>query len=547
MGGLGTKNRILEKSMGIAILGYVFFVSLAAFFPDSKDRVLVHFDKPYYTAGETINFKLYLPQKYLEKELMIKIEIYNPEGEAVHSSYLKSYNDHVAGYYDIPYQIEPGMYLFRATASTSYKSEVLTLLQAHIPVYSERLLDSPNSFTDSTRTLTTDDIGELRVDIQISNRDFQPRDSISLSVLVKDPSGKPLKAVASISVRDVQLIGENPQTPAIYTASSQYDSQQLSDFIQLQGHLMGSGPREMVAFKFAENNQMLYSITDENGDFFLVLPEFYGNQVLQYIPQYSQQRELRWASTGPSTTSFEKLPLSPSVQRYLQESRDRKLIYQLFNRVEPGPIKTSSPHLVTPIPDFRFEADNYPFTDLQTFSREVVSPLKFIREKRGTGYFQMFDPDSRSMAFGTPLFIIDGQLTKHQKTLTSLDFQKLREIKLYSRTTTISEYFGFAGFSGVVEIVSKEGLMKIDSSYLLKSFQIDGLQPVSEYSSPNLPMDQPYLVPLIYWNPKISTTLELGQTVGFRHSDDRGEFKIEVVAQSEDGRRGYGIILYQVR
>jgi hypothetical protein len=173
--------------------------------------------------------------------------------------------------------------------------------------------------------------------------------------------------------------------------------------------------------------------------------------------------------------------------------------------------------------------------------------LKYIKGKNGSGEYKMFNPESRRFYFGNPLFIIDGILTKDPVFLSSLNFQELDRIQLYYDNQRLSNYFGFAGFSGVVILSSKEGKLLIPEDSATQTFSVQGLQPLLNHE-PQLPTDLeiPILRPQLLWDPDLSTDSKGELELSFQQSDDIGTFQIEVMVQSENGRRGIGRLNYKV-
>lgn len=223
------------------------------------------------------------------------------------------------------------------------------------------------------------------------------------------------------------------------------------------------------------------------------------------------------------------------------------MIYQLFNKTENNTSFQLFEESQLADPDREFIPSEYPFEHLPEFCKELSTPLKYIKGKKGSAEFKMFNPESRRFYFGNPLFIIDGILTKDPVFLSSLNFQELDRIQLYYDNQRLSNYFGFAGFSGVVILSSKEGKLLIPEDSATQTFSVQGLQPLLNHE-PQLPTDLeiPILRPQLLWDPDLSTDSKGELELSFQQSDDIGTFQIEVMVQSENGRRGIGRLNYKV-
>ena len=282
------------------------------------------------------------------------------------------------------------------------------------------------------------------------------------------------------------------------------------------------------------------------GAFRLLIPPFYGERSLQYVGAFSDSTGIQLSNYKVDVQTPE-LQYSPSILNYIEESRKRKLIYQLFNKTENFASFQSieEPSLIEA--DREFNSSDYPFETLMQFCKEISTPFKYIKQKKTAGEFKMFNPESRNFYFGNPLFIIDGVLTKDMEFLTSIDFQSLDEIKLYYDNQKLSNQFGFAGFSGVVIIKSKEGMLEVPVASTTQVFQLQGLQPVLE---PNFQFSNdskdPLFKPQLFWEPNLTTDNNGKASLSFQQSDDISIFQVEIFAQDQQGRRGVARVVYSV-
>jgi hypothetical protein len=195
-------------------------------------------------------------------------------------------------------------------------------------------------------------------------------------------------------------------------------------------------------------------------------------------------------------------------------------------------------------PDRVIKTDDYPFETLPAFCKDISTPLKFIQEKNTRDKFKMNNPESRKFYYGSPLFIVDQQVTRDVDYLSNLEFQQLDSIYLYYDNQKLTEFFGFAGFSGVVVINSKRGDLEVPNDLRIQEFSIGGLQP-EIVKHENQPSELPRLNPLLLWEPSLNTNQNGQAGFSFVQSDDISIYQIEVVAQSSDGKRGYGKLEYR--
>lgn len=510
----------------------------------NRSTSMVHLDKPYYVAGEMINYQVYLPPNLSQKETLLEVAIYNGTGEIIASSYLKN---GVAilphGYYKIPYDLTPGIYRLVVKLQEDSDYHKISIASAVIPVYATsipaREIDQLSLSNTSTKIDTDFD---LNISIEVLTGTIKPRDQVQLKIEVNDKSGNPVKANASISVTDIVIIGADSlhSYQTLYLSSPVPVSPDLlGQSIAFSGQLESGESDELLTFYLPSYNRIYYATTEDGGRFQLVLPEFYGEQSLNYIGQFSDGVRVKFMEDNLAETQ-DSLVYTKAITTYIEESKKRRNIYQLFNRTELS-YQFTTPDAISYIePDREYHTPSYPFQDLPAFCKGLSTQLKYVKNKQDGYQFKMFNPESRNFFFGTPLFIVDGQLTKDVEYLTALDFTALEKIMLYYDNLRLSNNFGFAGFGGVVVLVSKDGELKVPESSSTQEFRINGLQAVpslleSVDEDPRMPMFKPQLL----WKPALVTDSVGGVEISFQQSDDISRFQIEVVAQSEDGRYGY--------
>jgi hypothetical protein len=292
-------------------------------------------------------------------------------------------------------------------------------------------------------------------------------------------------------------------------------------------------------------NRIYYTTSAVSGEFQLLIPEFYGEQTLQYIGAFSDSTSME-LDKPVNIDSSPDLIYTESVVEYIKSSRVRKIIYQLYNRVENATSYEIPKITEMAAPDRLFKASDYPFESMLSFCKELSTPLKFVKNKLSEDNFKMFNPESRNFYFGNPLFIVNGQLTKDVEYLSKLDFQSIDEIGLYYDNQRLSDNFGFAGFSGVVIVTSKEGNLGVPVDPSTQVFQLSGIQPNILDPQEIWTVEEPVLKPQLVWEPTLDTNSRGHLEYSFQQSDDISLFQIEVVVQSEDGRRGVGKLEYRV-
>ncbi|GJM29410.1 MAG: hypothetical protein DHS20C17_20450 [Cyclobacteriaceae bacterium] len=526
---------------------------LNGFVTVAQQTTLIHLDKPYYVAGETVHYKIYLPSSLVVKAALLKVVIYNSKSDQVHSSYLEKEGEkHAYGYYLIPFEADPDLYTLTVSSFDIDSNRKIILGQVELPVYSDTSKET-HQISDSTGAnyrsapVAPDLAPDLDITIHMPNAPVEPREPISALVEIKDRQGNPVEADISISITDVDLIGRSGTMP--YFSLSEYPLQNhqnvyLSQQIPVSGALDNKQEGVLLTFYVPSLNKLFYTRSDSGGSFQLLMSPYYGDQMMQYIGGFTGHKTIQ---LSPNDMVFDEknLVYTTDILNYLSTSAKRKLVYQLYNTLEMT-MQFSIPNLAETLkPDRRIKATDYPFENLIDFCNEISTPLKFVTEKSAGSSFKMFNPESRNFYFGSPLFIVDQQLTRDVDYLSSLEFQKLDSISLYYSNQNLSNYFGFAGFSGVVVITSKSGNLKVPRDLLTQQFNIGGLQPEMVEDKPHRPPQVPLFQPRLLWEPSLNTNQQGRAAFSFTQSDDISVYQIEVVAQSAAGLRGYRKLEYQ--
>ncbi len=551
---MGALNKLVQH-MQAGIYRYLvlfLFSSTFTLTASSQAQTWLHMDQPFYVGGEFMHYTLYLPTG-VDKSIMVAVSLYDEQGALQHQSYIKrTAAKSIQGHYRIPFEAPSGLYRLRATVNKPFEKDEILLVEAMISVYSDELLDNPAiNWSQNTTAGNFELASDLNVTMTIKSRqsDFHPRDTIDLIVAVKDSQGNAIKGTASISVRDQQLlIDDADYGKTLFKGTVDLNTlRSATNVIQKHGSLRDKLDQQLLTFTMVEGQKMYYATSDAQGEFYLELPDFYSNQALQYIAHYNDDQRISWKKARLNPLPKGSLKHTQDVKNYLVESRQRKLIYQLFNQIEGASQVEERPQTFMTPADQTIDASSYPFENLGDFCREVVTQLKYVKGKKRHWYFRIFNPETRDMMIGTPLFIVDGQMTKDFDFLSQIDFQKLLEIKLFYFNETISDQFGFVGFSGVVVLNSKEGKLKVPNAFQVQEFQVFGLQlPLSANISTAVDLHHPSLLPQLYWKSNLTIDKEEA-VVSYAQSDDKSDFLVEVFFQGDDGRIGHQKLVYSVR
>jgi hypothetical protein len=522
--------------------------------PD-QSTLTFHLDKPFYVNGEIIWYKVYLPAGFQGHDVMLKLSLRADAGRSVEEYFLKTEGKtSVHGYFKLPYDVEPAVYHFLVMGTDSASKKRVKLGEMSVPVYN----DLDESWEKQETVAAVSGAGPalvegLRLDVQLTEAGIQKRAEVNATVQVSDSGGRPLAAEVSVSVRDEQLLPVGGTIKRV-TVPPAGDPAALDPDIYINGRLTDAEGRPRAGVTFgvyaSDERSSFLGETDPQGYFALHLPEFTGNKPIQFVDLRGETFKVE-IEDGISIAEHPKLVYTENVKNYLEWSRGRKLIYQLYQTVETG-LQIEKPVVEARelIPDYHIGLKDYTaFDDLYTFLTEVSTPLKLRKENDGSLYARMFNPDPRVRVFyqDPPIFIVDGKITRNVNFLQDLDITKLEVIDEFFDFNRLNTYFGKLGSNGVVVVETSIPNLQLPETDEATIFSVSGLLPEATLlPMENVGSQQPVFKPQLFWLAGGQTNSQGQLDLRFPHSDDLGTFVIEVTARSEDGKMGYTTRRYQV-
>lgn len=516
--------------------------------------IVLHSDKPFYVTGEVIWYQLYLPPAYQGRDLALKMVLVQPDGAVVDNYFLKTAGSTTAdGYFKLPYDLNSGMYHLLVLGTATNTRKKVKLAEAFLPIYNDLSGEEQKPGPAGRPAMTKVAAGDLQVSVQLKAGPFQKRSEIGAVIQVTDRAGNPIAANISVAVTDAGLSGSGMQAinPAGRAAAAPAG---MSAELIFQGAISGeqgkARPETTIGVLAVDEQNSYLTTSGANGELTLTLPDFTGNRTIQFVDLRADSLHVS-LDDGIELAPAPALPFTEEIKEYLKWSRSRKMIYQLYNSVEANlQIENPVPTAKQFKPDHRVVFREYAsFPDFFTFFTEVSTPLK-IRLDKDRGYFaKMFNPDPRMRAFyqGEPIFIVDGKMTRDVNFIQNLPMEKLDTLDEFFDFTSLSSNFGKLGSNGIAVLRTSIPNLELPAPDEARVFNVHGLLPEARLILPENPgPQQPVFRSQIYWLAGETTNGAGNLPLKFPQSDDLGTFRIEVVAQSKDGKIGYGVQEYKV-
>jgi len=529
-------------------------------------ETLIHLDKSFYTTGEIVWFKLYFPFTWEGNNVAINTSILDQNGNTIDQFFIQNQGrSFLAGYYQIPYDLEPGFFEIQFSASIASDQPEQLIAHYSFPVYNDLQIPSDVSILDQVSPSMEPRLfsDEIDIDISLAAGQINCREKVAVNIKVTDQNGNPLSGHASISVKDaalaVSISGESeikilPLSYAFTPSSlksSVYSSGRLTnrDGTPLQMNVLGG--------YVGDDQKIYYSKSFNDGNFQIDLPDFTGKKIIQLVGFQYEQPELRSEMSMPVTKEKkQEITYTKDIIEYLELSRLRKKIYQYYetleSKVESQKIEIKAQELK---PDARYSVKEYEsFKDMKSFFGELLTPLRFKQEKDSTYIATLFNAKggrrSNTILNGPPLFIIDGKMTRDADFVAKLPISAVETVELFLEASKLRTYFQAIGVSGVVKISTSIANLKLPDADAGNIHTIYGLQPPADFPQINPKLKtvkehQPIFRPQLFWSPDV--VVESGNaSFSFYQSDDTGAFEIKVVFQAKDGRRASKSYQYHV-
>lgn len=522
------------------IINFLFAISiLSSEQANGQSKTIVHFDKGFYVSGETVWFKVYLPNQLAGQEFSVKNQIFNPKGNPIFQSFLsvKKTAD-CTGYFSIPFDFESGIYRFQFSAIDE-SANFIELALIEIPIYND-LKQLPADLKLIEETAKVDNNLIENIEIRIEKTSHQNTATV-LSILSVDKNNKPVKITASASISDCELTGiENLKTDNVFIGNSISQTAKFQSGIYKSGTVFNAAGNllesPLLAAVDCESEHFYFTKSDQQGKFSLRLPEFVGSKKVQLAGQNGQQISVKWDE--PQLPPLERpLQFSKKIIDYLEASRQRKKIYQMFSAVETDLVfeKTAAAKPAwTSNRTFKIQ-DFEQFPDLAIFCREVIWQLKFS-EKHGKYTASLHNLAKKEQFESPPLFLLDGKATFDADFIARLDPASLASIDLLMEPSLLRSHFPALGGGGVVVISSLKNEQNLPAAEQRNVEQMAGLQPTARFPAAAPDGSKPNLRPVAFWSGEVSIGDDGRGEIRYFPTDDLSDFCLKIFGRAADGR-----------
>ena len=544
------------------LIRLVIVVSLAIFSfikVEAQGDAIFHLDKPYYVAGEAVFYNAYLPATFDGVSGKVKVVVASGDKSFREESFVQLSDGQIAGYFKVPFNVSSDVYRFSFYALANGSFGAVEFTNFDLPIYNDLSGEGLRPIFPDGQLSYTNASSNNKLNISLDNSFYNVRDEVGVRVGVTDATGKSVPAKISIAVTDESLLGGSSQNLTVFSRPITIDNGIKLGFderIFVQGKIKNANAEpvsvSVIGAYNARENKMHYTKSNKSGDFTLLMPDQKGDHTLQIVgylyDEYPDTKvEMSTPMSETSNISFTNVH-DADVQQYITSSNKRKRIYQYFNQlendfeVEPLTIDRQD---VKPNETYKVKE----YVNLENIGRffgEILGgQLDFIKEGDKITA-RTYNPESNrsrgrknfEYLARSPVFIIDGKMTKNAEYVYNMKLDNIETIDLYFDWRDITKQFGTFGEFGYVVIKTNLADVSLPAEDSEDIISYSGLQPAITYPIEIKSMERsiPVFKPSVYWHPALDIKKPGDGNVKFNASDDISTFMVTVVAETADGQ-----------
>ncbi len=290
-----------------------------------------------------------------------------------------------------------------------------------------------------------------------------------------------------------------------------------------------------------------YTLTDDNGGFHFVLPDFYHQRELYLYAGNNKGTEYKIEVYEKFSIESEFRPAAfPGLFQageHIGKSQDVVRVNKAYgiNHVkevqrEGAPLK--KPPMLYSAPVNSYYTENYVFLDsLHEIAREVIHPWR-LRLRDGRYESVLFSAEDRSRINEPPVYFIDGILTRDIRRLTGLNSGNIYKIEVHNLPWVHGEIF----FPGVIGIYTRGMLYRelladrTVSDMISETLKEPTVYQPPEYGDTGIGgIVLPDLRQLLFWEGGMKLEAGRQMEIEFYSGDLKGEFAVTVQGVTNDG------------
>jgi hypothetical protein len=537
-----------------------------------EEKVYLHTDKSYYYPGDMVWFKGYLkyrsPQLFDSLSAALYVDLISPEHKILQTKIFQIDSGRVVGDLVIPNYLEPGHYYLRAYTNWMRNYDAKNLFVKPLPVLG---LDEN---VESTVRSTEHNPAKIQLEIKQNKDTYYPRDSISLTISLKDEWDNPVAAELSVSITDMKTsVPLQEESNIVKSFAAQDDklnsvknerSFAVEYGISLTGQFRNDREKPKKArLTIIQGNldDMVEVDTDEQGYFSVNGFQCFDSTEFSLRATDLKRRKLVGKiSLHPKefpmvedTLPQLKLSVTKAVQKYRVPTPDASAATILEEVVIKGDKIEIEPRTIPQIgrPDIALDHVYFSRTNATDLLESIMKRVPGMRLLYvDDTYYVLLSPISSlgSPSSMEPLLVIDGVPDHSVGTvmdkISTIHPSSVQRVEVFKYGS--GAIYGMHGSNGVIAIYTKlgdkpEGHKEGFDKSLFQQETIRGFSVPNKFKSPSygkIPIESipPDYRTTLYWEPLLRTDSETGKvSVSFYAAHKETTYRVIVEGVTSTG------------
>ena len=336
--------------------------------------------------------------------------------------------------------------------------------------------------------------------------------------------------------------GVLPETSSVYPFSYTDKQAQPSQDIQLlaiakDGKNQLWKEQRVMAYSPSEH-KIYHALTDSLGRLTLYLKPFHGDRLFRFYSKELQPLQVELETTLVKQETRKPL-LSAAISEALQELKQRRIIYQLYNQL-PQRLVVNNEMEKIKLPEAArtyIPQDYEEFETFKGFFREVDTHLKVQVKDKKIYRIRVFDASSgiRDYYKKPALIILNGRLVDDITIFENLDWRSVESVSTYHDHDQLIDFFGYVAAGRGVIIIETLERKKASNALDKNSLIVKGLLP--EFTYLNQGNEKvPKVNPQLAWFSKAEVHEDGKVTLKLERPLLGGSYQLEAVAIDGQGK-----------
>jgi hypothetical protein len=532
----------------------------------ANEKIHIFTDRSMYAAGEKILFRAYnLSNPELKESCWSKIlyvEIVDADNNSLANGKIPLEQWGSYGYITIPLTLPTGNYYLRAYTKWmrnyspyGYSYSIITIINPHI----EETYDiiNPAVTEDTASILNNSGINVTKniLKCYTGQKKYEKRTKVVFNIEIPDktwisPEGYCVSVIKSGAINsniyglDLSSLGEH-ETFSEIKFYPEIKGISLSGRIIKKDLNIPSINSEVHLSALGDNPDYFGYMTNEQGEFLFVLPEWYGTRNFFIGTITKDEDPVEILIDNDFSTEIINLPGIPFMLSGEEKNIAREIMFNMQLEkaygqsrylADDSTMSYTKYHYFYGDPTITINTIDYiKLPTLEEFFRELI-PSASIIKRRDLSYFVM-EGNNSDISFYKPLILLDFVPVFNVNNLLKIPPEYIRQIEVINSTYIR----GNMCFGGIISIFSQKGdIAGIDLPENSYFFDFKTYEPQDDVTFPDyssVPVNEriPDFRNTMFWNPVVQGNP--GETISceFFTSDNTGEYIILVRGITEQG------------